>query len=144
MLVLLTLALGATGCSSGPPPQVQTIDAVADTVDFSSVSDVVCDHHYTPSRIFPSGARFARYIKLSGSGHVDAVIAELEAEGFVLDADGKGSLFTDLLGPQGVRARIDVIEPPDDRIGTTFDDNEDDPCLIPQEGVTGIGFSLPS
>ena len=51
-------------------------------------------------------------MKLSGPNHVDAVILELESQGFVLEVGVKGELFRDLIGPRSVRARIDVIARP--------------------------------
>jgi hypothetical protein len=144
ILMLLSALIGISGCSSGPAPQMKTIDAVEKTLDFSSISEIVCDYDHTPPPVFTNGVRFSRYIKLSGPEHVDALIADLESHGFALDEGGKGLLFTDLMGPHDVRATIDVIAPPDDRIGTTFDNNANETCLIPEEGVTGLRLSLPS
>ncbi|GAB3605965.1 hypothetical protein GCM10027413_13740 [Conyzicola nivalis] len=144
VLAVLTVLLGFAGCSSGPAPQVKTLDEVAKTLDLASISEIVCDYHFGPPRFFTSGVRYSRFIKLSGPEHIDAAIAELEAHGFVLDAEGKREVFTDLYGPQDVRAMIDVIAPPDDRIGTTLHRGKDDTCVIPEEGVTGVRLSLPS
>jgi hypothetical protein len=143
-LAVLTVLLGLAGCSSGPAPQMKTLDEVEETLDLASISEIVCDYHYGPPQYFTSGVRYSRFIKLSGPEHIDAAIAELEAHGFVLDAEGKREVFTDLYGPQDVRATIDVIAPPDDRIGTTFSDSKDEKCVIPEEGVTGVRLSLPS
>jgi len=142
VLVVLTVVLGIAGCNSGSARQVTTIDEVEETLDLASISEIVCDYHHGPPPLFSSGVRYSRYIKISGPEHVDAAIAELEAHGFV--RIGERTEFIQLDGPKDVLATIEVIAPPDDRIGTTFPTPKNEKCEIPDEGVTGIRLSLPS
>lgn len=145
VLVVLMCVVGLAGCSSGPAPEWKVLDAVAGTLDLESISEVVCVTHWSPPPLFTSGVSHSRTAFLEGPSHIDEAVAELAANGFERDADLGGAALVYLDGPEGVRASVSSVAPPNGRLGETFTEQGDTgDCTFPVEGYTEVGLSLPS
>ncbi|MBD8585941.1 hypothetical protein IFT90_15405 [Frigoribacterium sp. CFBP 8766] len=131
------------GCAAAHSPQILQINKMINELDVGDLGTVVCDVTHQPGTFDPSSNRHLRQIGFANADVATGAVELLETSNFVVvneSQTSRGNLLN-FESHGDMTASVGTVT--GDHAGDVIPTDGQEDCLVPDDGLTFVSFSLP-